>query len=1034
MSRLASTIKQVFKSKTDELQNTYKNAELERAEQELKILDYDLSTALRFLKNCNKNRTQTPLYLIIGPSNFGKTTLLAHSGLKLLNSKYFPINQNSPATKYCVWWFEENATYLDTAGIYTKSDKKNPHSNLVWMGFLKLLRRYNSYNPIAGVLIVLDLPTLVKSQIHAHKTLSDLRDRIYEISQYTRKLPLFITFTKCDLITGFTDFFSNLDATELKQPFGITFTDNPQQSFNQEFDVLISNLNSRVITQLQKEPDEAKRARIKDFPQQLENLRLTINHVISDIPSGAHIDLHGMYFTSSLQNGSPIDYVENTLKRSLNLQSNATNPSQSSNPPSKRPYFIENLFREILPQYTKKNYIPHAELSWSQFTSIMAMVVFVIGISLTWYTSYAKNTAVIDNIKTTLQNNPNSDTLSKLRFTIEQLDNTSKHWWTHTGFSQTRKLSTDLKDAYYKAIAPFYITQLQKILETEIALADNKDYKGLYEALKVYLMLSDPSKFDSTYVQNWFNDYWGKNLTTSVDKLQQLKTELAIVLSHEIKLTPQPQIIAAAREALALHNIPREDLIFAALENKYEGQKISWKFADKQLYISKMYTAENFEKIYRNQIPEIAKSLIHKNGDWVFDTATKDVVKNSTDEIKRNIENAKILYFKNYVDAWDKTLKDVKIDSFRNVKQMSHLLTAIDNNNFPLLLLLKQIQINTNIDNAPAQFTKLADDKFQSINNLDLAPLYAAIANLTNYANNMANSSNVDKAAFMEAAKRFNDANTTSDAIRGLQKLALKQPQPIQSWLQNLSENSWHAILLSAQDYINNAWANDVFPKYQKTINSKYPLVKTSKDSIALHDFVAYFATNGIMDNFFNVYLQPFVDTNQVYWVWKAVDGQHLDISQNTLEIFIRATLIRKMYFSEDGHTPNAHFTLIPEDLSPTAKNFNLNLEGQTVSFTVGQLRKASNLVWPGDNLGNIRMEFTNNSGETFNTVIMNDPWALFRLLDKSNFIAINNSPQNFRLTFDLNGNSIKYQLNAEQPINPFIPGIIENFRCPEKL
>jgi type VI protein secretion system component VasK len=58
---------------------------------------------------------------------------------------------------------------------------------------------------------------------------------------------------------------------------------------------------------------------------------------------------------------------------------------------------------------------------------------------------------------------------------------------------------------------------------------------------------------------------------------------------------------------------------------------------------------------------------------------------------------------------------------------------------------------------------------------------------------------------------------------------------------------------------------------------------------------------------------------------------------------------------------------------------------------------------------------------------------ALFRLLDQSN-LQTSTDTKNFQLTFDLNGNAVRYQLFAANPINPFIPGILEGFRCPEQL
>jgi len=43
-------------------------------------------------------------------------------------------------------------------------------------------------------------------------------------------------------------------------------------------------------------------------------------------------------------------------------------------------------------------------------------------------------------------------------------------------------------------------------------------------------------------------------------------------------------------------------------------------------------------------------------------------------------------------------------------------------------------------------------------------------------------------------------------------------------------------------------------------------------------------------------------------------------------------------------------------------------------------------------------------------------------------------STQRYYVTFDLNGNAARYLLIAKQVENPFTPGILNQFRAPEKL
>lgn len=89
------------------------------------VLKERMKDALATLKTASGNKSgflyDLPWYVIIGPPGAGKTTALVNSGLK------FPLARGAtPAaiagvggTRYCDWWFTEEAVLIDTAGRYT---------------------------------------------------------------------------------------------------------------------------------------------------------------------------------------------------------------------------------------------------------------------------------------------------------------------------------------------------------------------------------------------------------------------------------------------------------------------------------------------------------------------------------------------------------------------------------------------------------------------------------------------------------------------------------------------------------------------------------------------------------------------------------------------------------------------------------------------------------------------------------------------------------------------------------------------------
>src|SRR4051812_28505819 len=184
-----------------------------------------------------------PWYVIIGPPGAGKTTALKHSGL------LFPHQdagggggvRGVGGTRNCDWWFTNEAILLDTAGRYTtESDDRDE-----WIAFLGMLRKFRSRRPINGVLVAISVAELIdanEQQIEA--TGKKLRARVDEVmTQLHMVVPVYVLFTKCDLIAGFTEFFGDLRKSDRAQVWGATLKldlpkNEPGKIFDQEFDLL----------------------------------------------------------------------------------------------------------------------------------------------------------------------------------------------------------------------------------------------------------------------------------------------------------------------------------------------------------------------------------------------------------------------------------------------------------------------------------------------------------------------------------------------------------------------------------------------------------------------------------------------------------------------------------------------------------------------------------------------------------------------------------------------------------------------------
>ncbi len=166
--------------------------------------------------------------MFIGPPGAGKTTALVNSGLK------FPLEDSGKGatgirgvggTRNCDWWFTDEAVLIDTAGRYTTQDSQAAVDSAAWLGFLSLLKTYRRRQPINGVLIAIslsDLAVLAEAERLGHAR--TIKQRIRELhDQFAVRFPIYVLFTKADLIAGFVEFFANLGKEEREQVWGMTF-------------------------------------------------------------------------------------------------------------------------------------------------------------------------------------------------------------------------------------------------------------------------------------------------------------------------------------------------------------------------------------------------------------------------------------------------------------------------------------------------------------------------------------------------------------------------------------------------------------------------------------------------------------------------------------------------------------------------------------------------------------------------------------------------------------------------------------------
>jgi type VI secretion system protein ImpL len=336
-----------------------------QSQEEVALLKQRFEEAIATLRASSKSKSNVSLYelpwfVIIGPPGSGKTTALINSGLE------FPLEQRFGkealrgvgGTRNCDWWFTNDAVLLDTAGRYVTQDSHEKVDKAAWEGFLDLLKKYRKRRPINGVMIAISLSDLMlQSEAERNAQVLAIRHRIHELYQHFGiRFPVYMLFTKCDLVAGFIEFFDDLDQEGRQQVWGATFpwTDDSKAApadtgkFREELNLLLQRLSDRMTWRLSQERDQSRRAKIYNFPQQVIALAGTLDTFLRDVFSSSRYEdqimVRGVYFTSGTQEGTPIDRMMSVMAKTFGVAEQVL-PSFGG---KGRSYFITDLFRKII--------------------------------------------------------------------------------------------------------------------------------------------------------------------------------------------------------------------------------------------------------------------------------------------------------------------------------------------------------------------------------------------------------------------------------------------------------------------------------------------------------------------------------------------------------------------------------------------------------------------------------------------------------------------------------------------------------------
>jgi len=528
---------------------------------EIQALRQRMQEAVKTIKTSKLGQTsgaealyELPWYMTIGNPAAGKSTAVVNSGLK------FPFDDGGDAiikgiggTRNCDWFFTTEGILLDTAGRYSVHEEDREE----WLGFLGLLKKYRPRAPINGIIVTVSIGELMgNSPSFAINLAKSLRQRVQELTEKLEVFaPVYVLFTKVDLIPGFHEFFLDLDWNERDRVWGATIPYEQAGGnelialFDRHFDELYEGLRAMSVAQMSRQQGEATPPGVLTFPAEFASikpaLRAFVATLFEDNPFQFKPIFRGFYITSAIQGNDIKPAINDRILRKFSLQGGGNGQVRAA---LSHGYFLKELFSKVIfpDRNLVRQHTTRAKTRLRQFAVLGALC--CLGLALGgWSWSYFNNRSLLANVEQDLAKavklqegridlQSRLEALEIIQDRLAQLEqfNAEHPVSIGLGLYQGERMADSLRREYFAGVSNVMLLPVKENIEAflnEVNLHGDKlkpqgatasrpgrnaqykdaspvDVEDGYNALKTYLMLSSRDHVDAGHLSDQVTRFW----------------------------------------------------------------------------------------------------------------------------------------------------------------------------------------------------------------------------------------------------------------------------------------------------------------------------------------------------------------------------------------------------------------------------------------------------------------------------------------------------------------------------------------------
>ncbi len=718
---------------------------------QLQALQNSLNSALKIIRESKLARGRKaaealyamPWILMLGPSGSGKTQALEASGLEFPYATGDGRRRGSDAPLAgCNYLFAQEAVVLDLDGRIAMEEEEFE----VFKGFLDQLKHARSERPLDGIVVTVNLREILDQSPEQVRLLADrFRQRFDAIIRSLEiRFPIYVLFTNCEQIVGFSEFFGSFRSRDRAQVWGATISREQRKRqpvdriFHDEFDRLAAILGSYRLRMMESEKGAAKLPKIYAFPSRFMSLRRKLEEFVAVLlqptPYSERPMFRGFYFTSA---GKAAAREETAERTQIGWDPNRRLAAPQEPPPEAKSYFLESLFPHVifadrpLARATVQTRLRHRLWMDIAFFGALALcVVLLIGIVC----SFTANRTLIESTRLAAlrltdagwngKRTADLMAMQQLRGRVEELDRyrtegarLGLRWGLYSG----EEIADSSRRVYFRRLRESFISPSadalrQKLYAFSTGAESAANYAEFYSYLRAYMMMGEPPRADASFLYNTLSPFWKRLAPGDAQGvvLEQLRfyTQQLPKNDPELQVTPDSSVVTVARRSLSQY--PAIERIYARLKEdgnrKFQPYTLAQATGGKGLEfltsshdVPGVFTEAGWSSYFKNALSQAGKEVL--SDDWVLGSAAAAAGGATDADYERQLRDK---YFAEYGEEWMKFLEGVSVRPLSDLTEARAALDALSQQDSALSRLLMNVAANTMLRKEPEKGSSIS--------------------------------------------------------------------------------------------------------------------------------------------------------------------------------------------------------------------------------------------------------------------------------------------------------------------------------------